>query len=139
MVSYRIMCRSVRNIDFPRGCACITDGCVGNDTLFQGISYCLSLLCIIPFFLPITVALMTVQEVISTSELEHKVFVPPPSAVTTPYDPWLMPYYFEDGLRRVKPYHFTYNTYCKERWRGRELIDIFATEFRDRPHEYYVS
>lgn len=62
----------------------------------------------------------------------------PPDVVTTPCDPWPRPYYLEDGLRKVHPYHFTYNTYCKERWRGRELLDIFATEFRDRPEAYYV-
>ncbi|PHH84294.1 hypothetical protein CDD83_2185 [Cordyceps sp. RAO-2017] len=47
------------------------------------------------------------------------------------------PYSFEGGLRRVRPYHWTYNTYCKERWRGRRLIDIFESEFRDRPVDYY--
>lgn len=51
---------------------------------------------------------------------------------------WPAPYYYENGLRRVKPYHFTYNTFCKERWRNRELVDIFISEFRDRPPEYYV-
>ena len=61
---------------------------------------------------------------------------PPPTAVT-PCDPWPRPYYLEGGLRRVAPYHFTYNTYCKQRWRGRELLDIFAAEFRDRTREYY--
>lgn len=70
---------------------------------------------------------------------EPEVLQPPPKVVTTPCDPWPRPYYLEDGLRRVAPYHYTYNTYCKERWRGRELIDIFASEFRDRPAEYYVS
>lgn len=65
-------------------------------------------------------------------------FDPLPAVVTTPCDPWPRPYYLENGLRRVLPYHYTYNTYCKERWRGRELLDIFATEFRDRPMEYYV-
>ena len=69
---------------------------------------------------------------------EPETLVPPPAVVTTPCDPWPRPYYFENGLRRVLPYHYTYNTYCKERWRGRELLDIFATEFRDRPVEYYV-
>ena len=64
---------------------------------------------------------------------------PPPDVITTPCDPWPRPYYLEDGLRKVRPYHFTYNTYCKERWRGRELLDIFATEFRDRPQAYYVK
>lgn len=54
------------------------------------------------------------------------------------FDPWMEPYYLENGLRRVAPYHFTYKTYCKERWRGRGILDIFGTEFRDRPKEYYV-
>lgn len=67
-----------------------------------------------------------------------EVFKTPPKVVTTPCDPWPRPYYQEDGLRKVLPYHFTYNTYCKERWRGRELLDIFASEFRDRSKEYYV-
>ncbi|RDL37513.1 Pseudouridine synthase [Venustampulla echinocandica] len=61
----------------------------------------------------------------------------PPSVMVTPCDPWPRPYYLENGLRRVAPYHYTYNTYCKERWRGRGLLDIFASEFRDRPLEYY--
>ena len=69
---------------------------------------------------------------------EKKPFKEPPSVMITPADPWPRPYYLEDGLRRVAPYHFTYNTYCKERWRGRELLDIFSSEFRDRPLEYYV-
>ncbi|KAI1325135.1 pseudouridine synthase [Xylariaceae sp. FL0255] len=47
------------------------------------------------------------------------------------------PYYFEHGLRRVAPYNYTYNTWCKERWRGREVLDIFESEFRDRPLSYY--
>ncbi|KAL8721819.1 MAG: hypothetical protein Q9225_001574 [Loekoesia sp. 1 TL-2023] len=81
-------------------------------------------------------ALATVEPVKGPEE-EPEVFVPPPDVVTTPCDPWPRPYYLEDGLRKVRPYHFTYNTYCKQRWRGRELLDIFATEFRDRPQEYY--
>jgi tRNA pseudouridine32 synthase len=39
----------------------------------------------------------------------------------------------------VAPYHYTYNTYCKQRWRGREILDIFAAEFRDRTREYYKN
>ncbi|KAK0318298.1 DRAP deaminase [Friedmanniomyces endolithicus] len=62
---------------------------------------------------------------------------PPPDVVTTPCDPWPRPYYLEDGLRRVAPYRFTYNTNVKERWRGREILDIFRDEFRDRSEEYY--
>ncbi|RPA93558.1 pseudouridine synthase [Choiromyces venosus 120613-1] len=48
-------------------------------------------------------------------------------------------YTFEDGLRRVPPYQFSYNTYCKERWRGKSVLEVFLTEFRDRPVEYYKS
>lgn len=62
---------------------------------------------------------------------------PPPEVAITPCDPWPRPYYLENGLRRVAPYHFTYNTYCKQRWRGRGLLDIFSAEFRDRSREYY--
>lgn len=69
---------------------------------------------------------------------EKPPFVEPSAVLVTPCDPWPRPYYLEDGLRKVAPYHFTYNTYCKERWRGRELYDIFVSEFRDRPAEYYV-
>jgi tRNA pseudouridine synthase 9 len=64
---------------------------------------------------------------------------PPPDVAITPCDPWPRPYYLSDGLRRVAPYHFTYNTFCKQRWRGREILDVFASEFRDRPREYYRS
>ncbi|KAK4466466.1 pseudouridine synthase [Cladorrhinum samala] len=54
-----------------------------------------------------------------------------------PNPPVPRPYFFEDGLRRVAPYFYTYNTWVKERWRGRQLIDVFESEFRDRPLEYY--
>ncbi|KAK3394863.1 pseudouridine synthase [Podospora didyma] len=59
--------------------------------------------------------------------------------VVAPQDTGPPPYYFEHGLRRVAPYNYTYNTWCKERWRGRELIDVFSSEFRDRPVEYYLA
>jgi tRNA pseudouridine32 synthase len=51
---------------------------------------------------------------------------------------WPEPYYLERDLRRVLPYFFTYKTYCKERWRGKTLLAIYSSEFRDRPVEYYV-
>ncbi|KAI0864935.1 pseudouridine synthase [Xylaria cubensis] len=61
-----------------------------------------------------------------------------PPALTKQSDPaWPAPYYLENGLRRVAPYHYTYNTWCKERWRGREVLDVFESEFRDRPVAYY--
>ncbi|KAL7275377.1 DRAP deaminase [Rhizina undulata] len=69
---------------------------------------------------------------------DHGVALPnqhvPSKFINVPPEPL---YYFEDGLRRVPPYHYTYNTYCKERWRGKTLLEIFTSEFRDRPEEYY--
>jgi len=62
--------------------------------------------------------------------------MPKPSKVVNP--PPVPQYSFEDGLRRVPPYQFSYNTYCKERWRGKAVLEVFSTEFRDRPLEYYV-
>ncbi|CAK7233851.1 DRAP deaminase [Sporothrix bragantina] len=50
---------------------------------------------------------------------------------------WPKPYYLEAGLRRVEPYYYTYNTWVKERWRGRTLLEVFESEFRDRPVAYY--
>ncbi|CCK72542.1 uncharacterized protein KNAG_0K01770 [Huiozyma naganishii CBS 8797] len=43
----------------------------------------------------------------------------------------------ENGLRKIKPYYFTYKTFCKERWRDRKLLDVFVSEFRDRDKKYY--
>jgi tRNA pseudouridine synthase 9 len=65
-------------------------------------------------------------------------FQEPPKVAITPCEGLPARYYFEGGLRRVHPYHYTYNTYCKERWRNRELVDIFTSEFRDREPDYYV-
>lgn len=65
---------------------------------------------------------------------------PDPSHKSTSDDratAWPKPYYLETGLRRVEPYYFTYNTWVKERWRGRTLLAVFESEFRDRPLAYY--
>lgn len=83
-----------------------------------------------------SMALTTVDRSFPVEEKE--IHNSPPEVVVTPCDPLPRPYYLEGGLRRVAPYHYTYNTYCKERWRGRGLLDVFGTEFRDRPREYYV-
>lgn len=85
---------------------------------------------------PSNMALTTVESPAESPEI----LAPPPAVVTTPCDPWPRPYEFDQelGLRRVAPYHFTYNTNCKQRWRGREILEIFKDEFRDRPAEYYV-
>jgi len=47
-------------------------------------------------------------------------------------------WYFQNGLRKVQPYLFEFSTFAKERWRGRSVIDVFSTDFRDRSPEYYA-
>lgn len=46
-------------------------------------------------------------------------------------------YYFEGGLRKVFPYYFDFKTYCKGRWVGKTLLDVFNSEFRAESIEYY--
>ncbi|CAO3640251.1 unnamed protein product [Mucor fragilis] len=46
-------------------------------------------------------------------------------------------YFFEDEMRKVKPYYFEYKSFAKGRWLGRTLLDVFSSEFRDRSEDYY--
>ncbi|KAL4613085.1 RNA pseudouridylate synthase domain-containing protein 2 [Arapaima gigas] len=46
-------------------------------------------------------------------------------------------YYFEGGLRKVHPYYFDFRTYCKGRWVGKTLLEVFSTEFRAESLNYY--
>lgn len=46
-------------------------------------------------------------------------------------------YYFEGGLRKVRPYYFDFKTYCKGRWVGKTLLEVFGSEFRSESVEYY--
>uniref|UniRef100_A0A8C3YM93 Pseudouridylate synthase RPUSD2 n=1 Tax=Catagonus wagneri TaxID=51154 RepID=A0A8C3YM93_9CETA len=48
-------------------------------------------------------------------------------------------YYFEGGLRKVRPYYFDFQTYCKGRWVGHSLLHVFSTEFRAQPLTYYEA
>lgn len=40
-------------------------------------------------------------------------------------------------LRYCAPYWWPYRTFVKKRWIGRQLLEVIATEFRDRSVEYY--
>ncbi|EEC09034.1 zinc finger protein, putative [Ixodes scapularis] len=42
-------------------------------------------------------------------------------------------------LRKVYPYYFTYTTFCKGRWIGHLLVDVFTREFRAHSKEIYVN
>ncbi|CAO3694413.1 unnamed protein product [Rhizopus stolonifer] len=46
-------------------------------------------------------------------------------------------YYFENELRKVKPYFFEYKSFAKGRWLNRSLLEVFSSEFRDRNIDYY--
>ncbi|CCK72473.1 bifunctional DRAP deaminase/tRNA pseudouridine synthase RIB2 KNAG_0K01080 [Huiozyma naganishii CBS 8797] len=45
----------------------------------------------------------------------------------------------EGSYRKVAPYYQVYRTHCKERWRGRLLVDVFTSEFRDQSIEHYKA
>ncbi|XP_069493659.1 pseudouridylate synthase RPUSD2 [Ambystoma mexicanum] len=47
--------------------------------------------------------------------------------------------YLEGGLRKVRPYYFDFETYCKGRWVGKSLLEVFSSEFRAEPIEYYLA
>ncbi|TIB04104.1 hypothetical protein E3P96_01661 [Wallemia ichthyophaga] len=44
---------------------------------------------------------------------------------------------YKEGLRSVQPYYYVYQTYAKQRWFGRRLVEVCTTEFRDRSKSYY--
>ncbi|KAI8099296.1 uncharacterized protein BX664DRAFT_320948 [Halteromyces radiatus] len=46
-------------------------------------------------------------------------------------------YYFEKGLRKVKPYYFDYLAHANDRWIGRPCLQVMNTEFRDRNDAYF--
>ncbi|ODV77500.1 DRAP deaminase and pseudouridylate synthase [Suhomyces tanzawaensis NRRL Y-17324] len=41
-------------------------------------------------------------------------------------------YNFENGLRKVVPYHFSYQTHVKPRWVGRTLVEVYTSEFGEK-------
>eukprot|EP00057_Strongylocentrotus_purpuratus_P030480 XP_781802.2 PREDICTED: RNA pseudouridylate synthase domain-containing protein 2 [Strongylocentrotus purpuratus] len=48
-------------------------------------------------------------------------------------------YYFENGLRKIKPYVYKFECYAKGRWFGSKLLDVFKKEFRLESAEYYET
>lgn len=42
------------------------------------------------------------------------------------------------ALRHLPPYWHTFNTFAKQRWYGRRILDVLVEEFRDRTKHYYV-
>ncbi|WOL11451.1 RNA pseudouridine synthase 7 isoform X1 [Canna indica] len=48
-------------------------------------------------------------------------------------------YIFRNGKRYVRPYYFEFISHVKNRWAGKTIVDLFAEEFKGRPHGYYVN
>ncbi|XP_071174832.1 pseudouridylate synthase RPUSD2-like [Mytilus edulis] len=48
-------------------------------------------------------------------------------------------YYFENGLRKVYPYYFTFSSFCKQRWNGTTVLDIFTKDFHGTETEEYID
>ncbi|KAI7896933.1 uncharacterized protein EV154DRAFT_491277 [Mucor mucedo] len=46
-------------------------------------------------------------------------------------------YYFENGLRKVKPYNFSFLFYAKVRMYGATVLNTFLREYRGRTEGYY--
>lgn len=42
---------------------------------------------------------------------------------------YLASYYFENGLRKVRPYPYEWTTFAKKRWLGRSIGEVFRAEF----------
>lgn len=62
-------------------------------------------------------------------------FARPKSPTTISRTPSKKPVYPQGknpGLRYVEPYYHPYRTFAKQRWFGRELLEVVSTEFRDR-------
>uniref|UniRef100_UPI00358E71F6 pseudouridylate synthase RPUSD2-like n=1 Tax=Myxine glutinosa TaxID=7769 RepID=UPI00358E71F6 len=48
-------------------------------------------------------------------------------------------YFFENGLRKVRPYYYDFVTHCKGRWIGKTLREVFQHEFLAESISYYEA
>jgi hypothetical protein len=55
-----------------------------------------------------------------------------------PEEATITAYTTDSGLRKVSPYWYPHRTSAKERWWGRQLLEVVSTEFRERSTAYYV-
>jgi hypothetical protein len=46
-------------------------------------------------------------------------------------------YELKNGLRFVKPYNHEFVTFCKRRWIGKPLIEVYSLEFKAYSEKYY--
>lgn len=66
------------------------------------------------------------------AKVRHGKRAPPPVEMDNPE------YYFEGGLRRVKPYRQTYLAHVKQRWINRTVPQVFASEMPRRCTESMI-
>ncbi|XP_072024531.1 uncharacterized protein [Amphiura filiformis] len=48
-------------------------------------------------------------------------------------------HYIDNGMRKIKPYIFTFETHAKGRWFGKKMMDVFKKEFRMETPLYYKT
>ncbi|OCF43941.1 DRAP deaminase [Kwoniella heveanensis CBS 569] len=82
----------------------------------------------------------------TSTEINSQATSERPSPVSTP-DPDLLeagdlgrsklPRGMHPKLRYCKTYWWPYRTFVKQRWIGRQILEVITTEFRDRSMEYY--
>jgi hypothetical protein len=48
-------------------------------------------------------------------------------------------YELRNGLRFVKPYNHEFVTFCKRRWIGKPLIEVYSSEFKAYSEKYYAE
>ena len=50
---------------------------------------------------------------------------------------------YKDGsnqyCRVIHPYLYTFASFCKKRWIGRTVLDVYSTEFGSYPESYYIA
>eukprot|EP00397_Hematodinium_sp_SG-2012_P043794 GEMP01048767.1.p1 GENE.GEMP01048767.1~~GEMP01048767.1.p1 ORF type:complete len:358 (+),score=50.60 GEMP01048767.1:29-1102(+) len=45
----------------------------------------------------------------------------------------------KDGLLSVDPYPYVFETFVKQRWLGKSLLDVYTREFLGKDREYYIN
>lgn len=45
----------------------------------------------------------------------------------------------KNPFRFVKKYKYKFDTYCKKRWRDKNILDVLTTEFSSFSPSYYVN
>ena len=77
--------------------------------------------------------------VFPTTDLTHNNKSNPEAIISSPTPTSTTTSTQHKRLRIIQPYPFTFSTFCKARWIGKSLLDVYATEFGSYPASYYQS